>query len=260
MTRFGAWSMLPSSEAIEALARSGADFVGIDAQHGAHGFRDVVDAIQLLDVLGVEGLVRISNLELELIPRFLDFGAAGVIVAMIENAETTRQAVALSRYQPEGARSYGGRRHGLSPEPDVLSAVRPAVHVMVETTAALDRLEEIAALPGLTGVFVGPVDLALALGGDGLHVRRLSEAIAGVGEAVPLAAAEVVDGLSAALARVVDVTHAAGIEAGTFAIAGRDAAHWASAGFDRVVVGSDIALLRSVLKQELRFARAAEPG
>jgi 4-hydroxy-2-oxoheptanedioate aldolase len=259
VTRFGAWSQLPNAEAVEALARSGADFVGIDAQHGAHGFRDVVNAIRLLDVLSVEALVRVSDLELELISRFLDFGAAGVIVAMVDDAETARRAVALARYQPEGVRSYGGRRFGLSPEPDELRNVRPAVYVMVETAAALANLEEIAAVPGLSGFFVGPVDLALALGGDGLHVRRLSEALAGVGEELPATAAELADAVGAAFARVVEVAHAAGIEAGTFAIGGRDAAHWAVAGFNRVVVGSDIALLRSALEFEFRAARASEP-
>src|SRR5262249_18396823 len=56
MARFGAWSTLPTTLAVEALARSGAEFVGLDAQHGAHGFEDLVAAIQLLDALGVESL------------------------------------------------------------------------------------------------------------------------------------------------------------------------------------------------------------
>ena len=245
MTRFGVWSMLPNAEAIEALAStSRADFVGVDGQHGAHGFRDIVDAIRLLDLLGVESLVRISELELELIPRFLDFGAAGVIVAMVDDAEVTRRVVSLARYQPEGLRSYGGRRYGLSAEPDSLRTVKPAVYVMVETAKALDNLEEIAAVPGLTGLFVGPVDLALALGGDGKVVRRLSETAAGVGAAAPPEDAGLEEDWRVALARVRDVAHAAGLEAGMFSIGGIDAAHWAAAGFDRVVVSSDIALLR----------------
>lgn len=259
-TRFGVWSMLPSPEAIEALGRSGAAFVGIDAQHGAHGFRDVVDAIQLLDAIGIERLVRVSELELELIPRFLDFGADGVIVAMIDNAAVARRAVQLARYQPHGSRSYGGRRYGLSSEPDLLAEVRPTVHVMVETVEALDMLEEIAAVPGLAGLFVGPVDLALALGGDGRIVRRLSEAAAGVGEAVSAAGAELADRWARALGRVVEVAHAAGIEAATFAIGAADAAHWRGVGFDRVVVGSDIAFLRSALARELGALHALDPG
>lgn len=260
MARLGAWSMLPSLEALEALASGGADFVGIDAQHGAHGFRDVVDAIRLLDVLNTESLVRISDLELELIPRFLDFGARGVIIAMIDTPDVARRVVSLARYQPEGARSYGGRRFGLSPEPESLRAVAPAVYLMIETAEALDRLDELAAVSGVAGFFVGPVDLALALGGDGTIVRRLSEAVAGVGDPIEVEDAELAGRWTAALARVVEVAHVAGLEAGTFAISSRDAAYWADAGFDRVVVSSDIALLRAGVERELGSARGSRQG
>lgn len=259
-THLGVWSMLPSSEVIETLGRSSADFVGIDGQHGAHGFRDVVEAIRLLDLMGVERLVRVSELELELIPRYLDFGADGVIVAMVDNADVARRAVSLARYQPHGIRSYGGRRYGLSPEPDNLCDAAPYVYVMVETARAIEAIDEIASVPGLAGVFVGPVDLALALGGDGPIVRRLSEAVAGVGEAALDADAELAAQWGDALACVLDSAHRHGIEAGTFAIGPEDARHWSAMGFDRVVVGSDIALLRTALRRELdavRLDRAA---
>jgi 4-hydroxy-2-oxoheptanedioate aldolase len=260
MTRLGAWSQLPNAEALEALARSGADFVGIDAQHGAHGFRDVVDAIRLCDLIGVERLVRIQETELELIPRFLDFGADGVIVAMVADAEAARRAVALARYQPSGIRSYGGRRFGLSPEPDRLATVQPAVYAMLETAGALAALDEIAAVPGLAGIFAGPVDLGLALGLDGPLVRRLSEAVTEAASERPAAEAELLARWSAAIAAVVEVSHAANIEACTFAIGAGDAVHWAAAGFDRVVIGSDIALLRTALEREFRAARGTRSG
>ena len=253
MTRVGTWSMLPSQEVVEALARSGADFVGLDAQHGAHGFRDLVEAIRLLDGLGVESLVRVF--ELKAIPRYLDFGATGVIVPMIDSAEEARQAVGLARYQPHGTRSYGGRRYGLSREPDILRDAQPLVYAMVETAGALDAVDGIASVPGLAGVFVGPVDLALAIGGDGPLVRRLSEASAGIGETLGDADASFAARWNEALARVLTATHRAEIEAGMFALGGGDAAHWVAAGFDRVVVGSDIALLRGALTRELSAAR-----
>jgi 2-keto-3-deoxy-L-rhamnonate aldolase RhmA len=263
MARLGAWSALPNSMAVEALARSGADFVGLDAQHGAHDFRDLVQAIQLLDLLGVESLVRICELELELIPRVLDFGASGVIVSMVEEPETARRAVALTRYQPDGIRSYGGRRYGLSPEPDELRDVRPAVHVMIETRQALDRLEEIAAVPGLTGLFFGPVDLALALGLTGPLARRLSEEFAGESPLDAPAAPGTDEGKAArawreACLRVVLVAHEHNLEAGTFARGGADARYWTTAGFDRVVVASDIALLRAALEREFRVAAGTD--
>ena len=260
MTRFGAWSTLPSAEAVEALARSGADFVGIDAQHGAHGFRDVIDAIRLCDLIGVERLVRVQSAELELIPRVLDHGADGVIVAMVDDAETARRAVAASRYHPYGTRSYGGRRYGLAPEPDDVATVRPAVFAMIETAPGLSALEEIVAVPGLAGIFAGPVDLALALGGDGAVVRVMSE-VASLPEAGrPPVDPALLERWSAAYARLVEAAHAAGIEAGSFARGARDAAAWAEAGFDRIVISADIALLRDALDRTFREARAACAG
>jgi 4-hydroxy-2-oxoheptanedioate aldolase len=259
--RYGGWSMLPSPEAAEALGRTGFDFVGVDCQHGAHGFREAIKVVQLLDALGVEVLVRVSALELELIPRYLDFGAAGVIVAMVEDAATAAEAVALARYQPEGRRSYGGQRYGLHPEPGDVREVRPAVFAMIETSGALAAVSAIARTPGLAGLFVGPVDLALATTEDGGVVTQLSGAYArqpdlseNGSSPFPDAAIEI---WRAAVDAIVTAAHAAGVEAGTFATGGDDAALWSDAGFDRVVIASDIALLRATLTRELGLARGA---
>ena len=254
--------MLPSPEATEALGRTGFDFVGVDCQHGAHGFRGAIEAVQLLDALGQEVLVRVSVLELELIPRYLDFGAAGVIVAMVNDVAAVEEAVALARYQPEGNRSYGGQRYGLHPEPADVRDVRPAVYVMLETAEALAEVDAIANVPGVSGLFVGPVDLALATTDSAGVVAQLSGAYARSpgqsddGLEAPTAAAMKVwrEGVE----RIRDAAHAAGVEAGTFATSGADAASWARAGFDRVVIASDIALLRSTLARELGAAREAE--
>jgi len=130
---------------------------------------------------------------------------------------------------------------------------------MIETRQALDRLEEIAAVPGLTGLFFGPVDLALALGITGPLARRLSEELAGESPLDTPAAADTDEGKAAgawrdACLRLVRVAHEHGLEAGTFARGGADARYWATAGFDRVFVASDIALLRAALERELRIA------
>jgi 4-hydroxy-2-oxoheptanedioate aldolase len=195
----------------------------------------------------------------------LDFGASGVIVAMVETPDAARHAVSLTRYQPDGTRSYGGRRHGLSPEPDELRDVRPHVHLMIETRGAIERLDEIAAVPGLAGLFVGPVDLALASGATGPLARRYSAELA---DESPSAAGAVADtGESRvpsewkeACARVVQAAHANGLEAGTFALGGTDARYWTAAGFDRVVIASDIALLRAALAKELDLAKFEPRG
>jgi 4-hydroxy-2-oxoheptanedioate aldolase len=250
--------MTGSPLAVEALGRSGVDFVGLDLQHGAFAYAEAGAAIQLLDALGVPALVRVSHLDLPLLPRVLDMGASGVILAMVEDAGTVERAVRASLYQPAGDRSYGGQRYGMRAEPANLADVRPQLFPMIETRGGLDAVEAIARVPGLAGLLVGPVDLALALGEDAAVTGELTSVYVS-----PKQGASVADALAdaeghpwrLALDRVRDAAHAAGIEAGMFAVGGADAAYWSEAGFDRIVVASDIALLRGALEREVSLAR-----
>jgi 4-hydroxy-2-oxoheptanedioate aldolase len=224
------WSMTADPLIVESLAKSGADYVGLDIQHGMFGFDATVAAIQQVDHLGLPALVRIAVGQIEEMPRYLDAGAAGAIIAMVASAEQAADAVALSQYQPTGRRSFGGQRHGLRREP---ADVRPAIYAMIETAAAYDRVAEIVAVPGLAGTYVGPVDLGLALG-------------------IPSDRAD--SRFSAALDQVVSATHSNGGFAGMFAVNGEVAASFAAIGFDEVVISSDLAILRAALEKEVRAA------
>jgi 4-hydroxy-2-oxoheptanedioate aldolase len=236
--RFGGWLMLSDPIGVEAVGRSGVDFVGIDLQHGAFDLESAMHALQLLDLLGVPTLVRVSQDELFLIPRVCDQGASGIIVAMTRGAREARAAVEASRYQPDGWRSYGGQRYGLRPEGDDPTAIRPAVIVMIEDRRGLDALDDILAVPDLGGVHIGPVDLGFGLG---IGFDR--------GQAVWRAAVE----------RIRDATHAVGLPVGIHAVSGEDAARWAADGFDEVVIASDVALLRGALAREVGAARGVRP-
>ena len=101
-------------------------------------------------------LVRVARNEPFAIGQALDLGAAGVIVPMVEDGEQAARAVAACRYAPEGIRSFGALRAARASEPLCL--------VMIETRAGVERAEEIAATPGLDGIYVGPSDLALTSG------------------------------------------------------------------------------------------------
>jgi 4-hydroxy-2-oxoheptanedioate aldolase len=237
-TKFGGWVALPTLISVEALAAAGMDFVTLDLQHGALDFHDAAAAIQLLDVLGVESLVRVAATELPTVSRFLDFGASGLIVAVVESAAVAAAAVAAARYQPEGTRSYGGQRYGLRNEPKRVRSIKPAIYAMIETVGGVKELDAIAATPGLAGLFVGPMDLSLALGvevGHGPESQRWREVIN----------------------RVLVLGREHNIETGMVAGDGEEAAAWASRGFSRVVIGSDVGLLRAVIAAELSRARGA---
>jgi 4-hydroxy-2-oxoheptanedioate aldolase len=105
--------------------------------------------------------VRVPWRDAARIMRMADLGAAGVVVPLVNTAAEAEQAVAAIRYPPRGFRSFGPVRRWYSPDgtaPDALCLV------MIETGEALAHVEAIAATPGLDGLLVGPVDLALSLG------------------------------------------------------------------------------------------------
>lgn len=239
-TLLGGWAILSSSVTVESLGRAGFDFVALDVQHGAFDFESAAQAVQLLDVMGVPVYFRLSEADLSLAPRLLDFGATGVIGATVGDVVTAQRAVALARYQPEGVRSYGSQRFGLRHEPPSPMDVRPEVWVMIETLAGAANVGAIARTPGLAGMYIGPADLALAYG-------------------VKPGTGPTSSGWRDAIERTIQEAHAAGIEAGTFARDGADARALAEEGFDRIVISSDIAILRRALAHELAVARGSDP-
>ena len=113
-------------------------------------------------------MVRVLWNEPGLIGQALDAGAAAVIVPMVNSKAQAEALVKAAKYPPLGMRSWGGyaavQTYGMSPA-DYLQKANTItlVFAMIETQAALDAVEEIAATPGLDGLFVGPNDLSIAL-------------------------------------------------------------------------------------------------
>ncbi len=236
MARFGGWIELSDPIVWESVGRAGYDFIVVDVQHGSLGFTEAIRAIQLLDGLGNEVLLRISSTQMHEMPRYLDFGLTGVIVATVDNAEVAERAVSFTRYQPEGIRSYGGARYGLTHEPKDVGTVQPQAWMMIETEAGAANIEAIAAVPGVTGLLVGPADLSRAYGLPPSH--RMENKTWGE-----------------ALQRVVRAGRERGIASVMNATDGRDARRWIDMGFDHMVIASDIAHLRAALARELAAAR-----
>ena len=121
MTKIGLWLSIPEPLIVEAAARAQPDWVGIDLQHGAWDLGTAFRGIQLLDALGTPALVRISEQELELIPRVLDHGASGVVLAMASSAALVEEAVRRRATSPRACAASAvsatgcGRRPTTSP-------------------------------------------------------------------------------------------------------------------------------------------------
>lgn len=226
--------MIPDPLVVEAAGRAGFDWVGLDLQHGAWDLERTFRGVQLLDALGCPVVVRVAESDLGLLPRLLDHGASAIVIAMVSTPSVVVDVIDATRYQPDGRRSYGGQRYGLRPEPADLSAVRPAVYAMIETQRGVQDLEAIASVPGLDGLHVGPVDLGLGLG---LGRDRAAPAFV------------------AAVDRIRDIGHAAGLPVTMHAVVGSESPRWFDAGWDEVVLPADIDLLRAGFRVQIDEAR-----
>jgi 4-hydroxy-2-oxoheptanedioate aldolase len=134
--------------------------------------------LQALDLARTPALVRVPWLDPALIMRALDLGAAGVVVPMVNTAADAAHAVKSCRYPPRGMRSFGPVRNYYGSDE---AAEDPLCFAMIETVEALSNLDAIAATPGLDGLLVGPIDLALSMG-HGLSAKMPAEVLSAIGK------------------------------------------------------------------------------
>jgi 4-hydroxy-2-oxoheptanedioate aldolase len=160
---WGGWVVGPTIIGPEEFAQAGYDYVGFDVQHGYFDDADVALLLRRLEHIPIATAVRLPSADPAPIGRVLDAGADAVIVAMVESAEQAAAAVAATLYAPAGVRSFGPLRASLGLDPAALEA-RASVFAMVETAQGLSALNDICAVPGLSGVYVGPADLAISMG------------------------------------------------------------------------------------------------
>ena len=225
----GLWSLLPGAATAEVLARTGADFVVVDLQHGATAEADLPGVAAAITAAGSVPLVRTRSPAFADVGRPLDLGARGVVVPNVRDADHAREVVAACPYAPAGGRSIGRLSGG---------AHQPLVIVMVEATTALDDLDAVLAVEGLDGVYVGPGDLSLSLQLTGDERR---------------------EELRAVLSSIVARAGAAGVPVGVHARSGEEAAGHAAEGATIVTVAVDAAALGEAATHHLGVARG-RPG
>ena len=157
------------------------DFVWIDAEHNPLTLERVQGHLMATKGTQTTPIVRVPDNDPALIKPVLDIGAAGVIVPLVKTAEDVRLAVAACRYPPEGIRGFGPRRpsgYGTRGGPEFCRLANESIItiVQIEQAEALENLDEILAVPGLTSIVVGPNDLAASLGyiGQPRHPQNLA--------------------------------------------------------------------------------------
>jgi 4-hydroxy-2-oxoheptanedioate aldolase len=149
----------------EIMAAQGYDSICIDVQHGALDYSAALPMFQAMRASGVVPLARVPWLEPGIVMKMVDAGAYGVVCPMINTAEQAAELVSYLRYPPLGQRSFGPTRANFSAGANYAGEANNEIlaFAMVETAQAMSNLEDIAATPGLDGIYVGPADLTFSL-------------------------------------------------------------------------------------------------
>ncbi|MCJ1674493.1 MULTISPECIES: aldolase/citrate lyase family protein [unclassified Rathayibacter] len=222
----GVWCRLGEPLTVAQIARGGPAWLCLDAQHGAFDDAAVLATMRALATVTSRPpvAVRVAGLSDPLIGRALDAGADIVVVPMIESVEDAAAAVRAAHYPPLGRRSWGPMTDLWDVAPQSAAEARPALWLMIETQAGLDAVEQVLAVPGVAGVFVGPFDLAIGLG------RALPDLLAADGPGDPLP-------------RIAAAARNAGRGAGAYAGDPDRARQLRALGFPRVAVATDQSLI-----------------
>ncbi len=234
----GYWVSSDNPPMTERLARLGYDYLNIDVQHGMIDYQGVLHGLMAVDTGTAAGVVRVPGNDPVWIGRALDAGAQAIIVPLVDTAEEAAAAVRACRYPPHGRRSFGPVRSVLRIGPTPAEANEAvACIVMIETESGLANLSDICAVPGVDAVYVGPSDLALAVGAarpqDGPGLPAFEDA----------------------LKLIVATAEAAGIGAGLHCPDGEAAARALGRGFTFVSISNDLNHLTAVATEHLRRAR-----
>ena len=224
----GIWSSLANEITTEALGVAGFDWVVLDGEHSPNNVRTFITQLMALKDSPTAPVVRPSCNNAAEIKLLLDSGFYNFLIPFVESADEAHSAVSATRYPPQGIRgvSVSQRSNRYGTVPDYFKNVNQHICVMVqiESRAGVAAVKDIAAVEGVDCIFVGPSDLAAALG----HLGNASH-----------------PEVQAAIAQVFADAKAAGKPSGILAPVEADARRYLAMGATFVGVGSDLGAFRN---------------
>ena len=249
----GGWCALPSPDVAESMATADFDFLTLDTEHAATTAESLTDMLRAVEAApgDTEALVRVADVEPARIKRVLDAGPAAIMAPQIDTPAAARALVEACRYPPQvdeaegrvdgnadrpadrvdadgirGQRGVAGSRasaYGRRLDEYVRTATEEvAVIAQIETPTAVASAGEIASVPGIDALFVGPADLSASHGRFGAYDDPVVEE---------------------AVTETIAAANDAGVPVGTLATSGALIDHWSDVGYDFLIVGTDIGFL-----------------
>lgn len=167
--QIGLWVGLADTNAAEALAGTGFDWLLLDGEHAPNDPRTVLEQLRAVAPYSVQPVVRPVQGDVALVKQYLDIGAQTLLIPMVDTAEQAELMVRATRYAPQGIRGMGAalaRASRWNQVEDYLNRANDEMCLLVqaETTEAMSNLRAIAAVEGVDGVFFGPADLSASMG------------------------------------------------------------------------------------------------
>jgi 2-dehydro-3-deoxyglucarate aldolase len=223
----GCWMSLANPMTAEVAGLAGFDWLLLDGEHAPNDVSTLVPQLMALKDSVSAPVVRPPWNEPVIIKRLLDAGFHNFLMPFVESAEQARAAVAATRYPPRGIRgvSVMQRNNRFGTVPDYFKVIDDNITVLVqiESRAGLEAIDSITAVDGVDGIFVGPQDLAAAMG----HLAYPAH-----------------PEVQAAMKHIIERARAGGKPAGTLAPVEADARRFMEWGATFVAVGSDLGLFR----------------
>lgn len=240
----GTFFELGSANAMECLGRTGLDFVIIDNEHGPFDTETTLDFIRAAELGGLCPFARIKEISRPAVLKLLDVGAQGLIVPNVHSVEEVRELISYAKYAPVGNRGFCPTRKdcwGFDYPATESLEVNMAYHnretlliPQCETVGALEHIEEIAALPGVDGIFIGPFDLSISMGMPGQFKNPEFQA---------------------ALGRVLKACRAAGKFCILFTMSPDAVAEGFTQGYDAMAFSLDAYLFTAAVKEKIGYIR-----
>ncbi|WP_313079338.1 2-dehydro-3-deoxyglucarate aldolase [Atlantibacter sp.] len=231
-TQIGCWSALANPISAEVLGLAGFDWIVLDGEHAPNDVTTFIPQLMALKGSHSAPVVRAPTNEPIIIKRLLDIGFYNFLIPFVETAEEAEQAVASTRYPPEGIRgvSVSHRANMFGTVPDYLTESNKNITILVqiESQQGVDNVDAIAATNGVDGIFVGPSDLAAALG----HLGNANH-----------------PDVQRAIQYIFERAKAHGKPAGILAPVEGDARRYLEWGATFVAVGSDLGVFRSATQK-----------
>jgi 2-dehydro-3-deoxyglucarate aldolase len=227
----GCWASLASNLTTEILGYAGFDWLLIDGEHAPNEYSTFITQLQALKDSESAPIVRPQWFDPVVIKRLLDIGFFNFLIPFIETEEMAKNAVASTRYPPQGRRGIGtahrSNKYGFNT--DYFARINDdiCVTVQIESTRSIENVDAIAAVEGIDALFIGPSDLS-----------------AGMGHFLQPTHPEVQKGI----ARILEAGQKHGKAVGILAPVEKEAQMYLEMGMTYVAVGGDTALLRGAAK------------